>query len=97
MFKEKPETLSILLSEVIDSDDSKIRRALEDVLISLSAVKTKEEVVGPVGSQVIFTENYKIGDDIVTVIEETYIGIEFSGPKLLALKVFGRICGGIYS
>lgn len=73
------ENISIRLG---DEYDDVLRDALIAVLSSRDA-KGVESSWGVGGSQELDTTRVKVGDEVITIESETYMGLTIEGPKLI--------------
>lgn len=64
-----------------DEYDDEIREILRVVLVNSGAVEI-DKSWGVGGSQEIETMHIKLGDDVITIEAETFIGLSIAGPKL---------------
>jgi len=79
--------ISISLSDELDANDSEIRVMLSTVLNMLNAKKNRKREYRAVCSQEILTEIFEINQEKVTVIEETYMGIELNASRILVSQI----------
>ncbi|MBK5301684.1 MULTISPECIES: hypothetical protein [Gammaproteobacteria] len=73
------ESISIRLG---DEYDDVLRAALVSVLLSRGAVGAGSSW-GVGGSQELDTARVKIGEEVITIESETYMGLTIEGPKLV--------------
>jgi hypothetical protein len=66
--------------------DEKAFKALRDALVAQGAREVDREW-GVGGSQEINTWTYEVGDQIVEVMSETYIGLSIGGDEQLVLLI----------
>ena len=74
------EQTKIILGDEYDDD---LRDALRVVLLNNGAVGL-DKSWGVGGSQEIETLQVKLGNDLITIESETFVGLTIKGPKLVA-------------
>jgi len=66
--------------------DDKLRTRLGDVLRGLAAVQTSSSW-SPGGGGELETVEFSLGDQVLEVESETYIGLSIAGPRELVEKI----------
>lgn len=73
-----------------DEYDDVLRDALRRVLLENKAVGI-DKSWGVGGSQEIENLKVRVGEDVVLIESETYIGLSISGPKLIVEKLAAEV------
>jgi hypothetical protein len=73
-----------------DEYDDVLRGALRLVLLKSNATGV-DKSWGVGGSQEIEMFKVKLGDDLITIESETYIGLTISGPKLIVERLAAEV------